>query len=158
MPTVRRVRRIVRRIDPWTVFKVSSIFSFVTALAVVLGLVMFWSVVQAAEIPAKITDILVKITLLEEGADPFGSDEYFLRLAVYGSIVGAVLATGFATLGAIMYNLIADVVGGIEFVVLEETLQPVPGTRLVAPAPPVTNNALIEAPTEEHPVSARVGD
>ncbi len=158
MPTVRRVRRIIRRIDPWTVFKVSSIFSFVTALAVVLGLVMFWSIIQAAEIPDKITDILVKITLLEEGADPFGSDEYFLRLAVFGSIVGAVLATGFATLGAIMYNLIADVVGGIEFVVLEETLQPAPGPRFVAPVPPMTQSAATDVPTEEHPVSVRVGE
>lgn len=157
MATVRRVRRIIRRIDPWTVFKVSSIFSLITALAVVLGLVMFWSVIKAAEIPDKITDILVKITLLEEGANPFGSDEYFLRLAVFGSIVGAVLSTGFATLGAVMYNLIADVVGGVEYVVLEESLQPAAAPRLVAP-PPMPTPDLTEAPTEEHPVSARLGE
>ena len=156
MATVRRVRRIIRRIDPWTVFKVSSIFSLITALAVVLGLVMFWSVIKAAEIPDKITDILVKITLLKEGANPFGSDEYFLRLAVFGSIVGAVLSTGFATLGAVMYNLIADVVGGIEYVVLEESLQPAPTARLVPP--PVPTPAVTDVPTEEHPVSARMGE
>ena len=41
---VRRVRRIIRRIDPWTVLKVSLVFNAIAALAFVLGSVIFWSV------------------------------------------------------------------------------------------------------------------
>jgi hypothetical protein len=33
--------------------------------------------------------------------------------------------TGLTVLGAIIYNLVSDVVGGLEIVVLEETLNPV---------------------------------
>ena len=55
-----------------------------------------------------------------------------------------------------MYNLIADVVGGIEYVVLEESLQPAPTARLVPP--PVPTPAVTDVPTEEHPVSARMGE
>lgn len=126
MTTVRRVRRIIRKVDAWTVFKVSVLFWFVAGVGLVLGLVMFWSVVEAAGIPQKITDFLVEITLLEEGSQPFGETEQYFRIALFGSIVLAVLGTGATTLGAIMYNLVSDVVGGVEVVVLEETLATAP--------------------------------
>lgn len=147
MAQVRRVRRIIRRVDAWTVFKVSALFWIVFSIALTLGLVMFWTVLTASGIPDRVTSVLIEITLLEEGADPFGDSENFLRLAVFGSMVFAVLATGLTTLSAVMYNLITDVVGGIEFVVLEESLAP-------APAPPIVRapSTPIDAPTEETPV------
>ena len=161
MTTVRRVRRIIRKIDPWTVLKVSSLFNVVAALGIVLGLVMFWSVLIAAGIPDRIVDILVRITLLEEGENPFANTERFLRAAVFGSIVWAVLSTGLMTLAAVMYNLISDVVGGVEIVVLEESLAPVslptnpPAPRRWTPAAPngakTEPSVVAEAPTEEVP-------
>ena len=151
---VRRVRRIVRKIDAWTVFKVSAVLWAVVALATVLGLVMFWSVVSAAEIPDRLTEFLIEITLLSEGSDPFGDNDAFLRLAIFGSISWAVLGCGLTTLGAVMYNLISDVVGGVEIVVLEETLAPV-ATASSAPVRPARRPALTEAdiPTEETPIT-----
>ena len=47
-------------------------------------------------------------------------EEYF-RLVVFLAVMGTVVMTGITTLAAVMYNLIADVVGGVEVVVLEET-------------------------------------
>ena len=161
MTTVRRVRRIIRKIDPWTVLKVSSLFNVVAALGIVLGLVMFWSVLIAAGIPDRIVDVLVRITLLEEGENPFANTERFLRAAVFGSIVWAVLSTGLMTLAAVMYNLISDVVGGVEIVVLEESLAPVavatnpPKPRRWIPAAPngakTEPSVVAETPTEEVP-------
>jgi hypothetical protein len=159
MTTVRRVRRIIRKIDPWTVLKVSSLFNVVAALGIVLGLVMFWSVLTAAGIPDRITDILVRITLLDEGETPFANTERFLRAAVFASVVWAVLSTGLMTLAAVMYNLISDVVGGVEVVVLEETLTPLavappPAPKRWAPAPPnggKTDQTAADIPTEEVP-------
>jgi hypothetical protein len=65
-----------------------------------------------------------------------------------------VLGCGLTTLLAVMYNLISDVVGGVEIVVLEETLAPLPPAS-AAPAPPVRRPALSEAdiPTEETPIT-----
>jgi len=161
MTTVRRVRRIIRKIDPWTVLKVSSLFNVVAALGIVLGLVMFWSVLTAAGIPDRIVEVLVRITLLEEGENPFANTERFLRAAVFGSIVWAVLSTGLMTLGAVMYNLISDVVGGVEIVVLEESLASVtaptspPAPRRWTPAPPngakTEPSVVADTPTEEVP-------
>lgn len=156
MTEVRRVRRIIRKIDAWTVFKVSSIFWSIAALGLVLGLIMFWSVVQASGIPDRITDFLVTITLVDEGSDPFANDDAFFRLALFGSIAWAILGCGMTTLGAVMYNLISDVVGGVEIVVLEETLNPTPAASPAAPSVGYnTTTDITELPTQENPVTTR---
>jgi fructose-specific phosphotransferase system IIC component len=148
---VRRVRRIVRKIDAWTVFKVSAVVWAVIALAMVLGLVMFWSILNAAEIPDKITEFLIEITLLDEGSDPFADNDAFLRLAIFGSIAWSVLGCGLTTLLAVMYNLVSDVVGGVEIVVLEETLAPLAPSQTSGPRRPPPSMA--DIPTEETPIT-----
>ena len=140
--SARRVRRIIRKIDPWTVLKVSFVFQAVVALALVLGAVILWSVVTARGIPQEIDGLLQQLRLINEGETLFQSGEEYFRLVVFLAVVGTVVMTGVTTLAAVMYNLIADVVGGVEVVVLEETLnvpvaapRPVP-QRQVAPATP----------------------
>lgn len=132
--SVHRVRRIVRRVDPWTVLKVSFIVYLVAAFGFMLASVMFWEVVERSGIPQKITDFLIQITLLDEGEAPFSNTEQFIRLSAILAVAGAVLSSGLTTLGAIMYNLVADVVGGVEVVLLEENVVPV----LVAASPSET--------------------
>jgi hypothetical protein len=125
MATVRRVRRIIRKIDPWTTLKVAAIVWAVIALAFVLGSVIFWSVLDRAGIPDSLVNFMVEITLIEEGTDPFANTEQFLRFLIFGSVVGWIMATGTTVALAVVYNLVSDVVGGLEIVVLEETLNPV---------------------------------
>lgn len=125
MATVRRVRRIIRKIDPWTTLKVSAVVWAVLCLAFVLGAVIFWSVLDRAGIPDKLVSFMVEITLIEEGTNPFANTEQFLRFLIFGSVVGWVVMTGVSVAVAVIYNLVSDVVGGLEIVVLEETLNPV---------------------------------
>lgn len=159
MATVRRVRRIIRKIDPWTVLKVTGILYAVAGIALVLGVVIFWSVIENAGIPNAITEFLVTITLLEDGSDPFGNSEQFFRFVVFGSIVWWVVATGFTTLTAVMYNLVTDVVGGLEIVVLEEHLgNGANGPMLHPPSGYTQTNGVTpppehaDIPTEEAPL------
>ena len=126
MATVRRVRRIIRKIDPWTALKVSAVTWAVLALGITLGIVIFWSVLDRAGIPDRIVEFMVEITLIEQGSDPFANTEQFLRFLIFSSVVWWVLMTGLTVAGTIVYNLVSDVVGGIEVVVLEETLNPTP--------------------------------
>lgn len=118
---VRRVRRIIRRFDPWTVLKVSLVFNAIAALVFVLGLWVMWSLLLQKGIPGSITDLFdqVKITFVIEG-------ETWGRVVIFLAIVWTIVATAAMTLGAVLYNLIADLVGGIELSVLEETYNPQP--------------------------------
>ena len=42
MVRVNRVRRIIRKVDPWTVLKVSFVFNFIISLTIVLGFSILW--------------------------------------------------------------------------------------------------------------------
>lgn len=157
MATVRRVRRIIRKIDPWTSLKVSALVWAVLSVALVLGTVIFWSVLDRAGIPAGITEFMVEITLIEEGSEPFANVEQFFRALVFGAIVWWVAMTGATVLGAVIYNLVSDVVGGLEIVVLEETYNPTAAPALPAPVlhPPAdyrsgASDDMADLPTEEH--------
>ena len=116
---VRRVRRVVRKIDPWTVLKASLIFNIIAGLTFVLGMWVMWSIAVQRGIPEGIADIFESLTLT---FTPDG--ELYFRALVLLTIIGVIVATGSMTMGAVVYNLISDVVGGIEFTVLEETYQP----------------------------------
>lgn len=163
MATVRRVRRIIRKIDPWTALKVSAVVWAVMAIALVLGVVIFWAVLDRAGIPARITEFMVEITLIEQGAQPFANTEQFLRFLIFSSVAWWVVMTGMTVAGTIVYNLVSDVVGGLEIVVLEESLNPefapAPAAILHPPADYRSGNGgstpppdHADIPTEETPV------
>ena len=116
---VRRVRRVVRKIDPWTVLKTSLVFNTISGLVFVLGMWVSWSIAVQRGIPEGIADIFEALTLT---FTPNG--ELYFRALLLVTIIAVVVATGAMTLGAVIYNLISDMVGGIEFTVLEETHLP----------------------------------
>lgn len=115
---VRRVRRIIRRFDPWTVLKVSVIFNAIATMVFILGFWVLWSLVLQRGIPDLLVSQLDGVNIDFE----FQGDVYF-RIVVFIAIVAGAGVTAAMTLGAIIYNLIADLVGGIEITVLEETYQ-----------------------------------
>jgi hypothetical protein len=118
---VQRVRRVIRKVDPWTVLKVSLVFNAIMSLVFVLGTVIFWSVFVNAGIPERINELALLVGL--ENGITLDGPVYF-RIVVLLAVIGTILLTAFFTLGAVVYNLISDLVGGIELVVLEETTSP----------------------------------
>ena len=129
MATVRRVRRVIRKFDPWTVFKVSLLLYLVFAVATLIGLLVLWSLLVRVGIPQALDDFLALISLIEPGTVFFNNGSRFVRVAIFFSVVFGVSMTLLSTLAAVFYNLVSDVVGGIEVVMLEETL------RVPAPVP-----------------------
>jgi len=128
---VRRVRRVVRKIDPWTVLKVSLILNAIGAIVFVLGTWVTWSLALQRGIPEKMTELFANFSLV---FTPNG--ELYFRAVVFYAIVMFAVLTGLMTLGAVLYNLISDVVGGVELIVLEETYL-VPATRTTPVRPAV---------------------
>lgn len=113
---VRRVRRIIRKVDPWTVLKASFIFNAIMGLVFVLGMWVMWSLVIQKGIPEKIVDLFDAVTIELTIDGPL-----YFRIVVLLAIIGSIGMTAFMTLGAVIYNLISDLVGGVEVSVLEET-------------------------------------
>ena len=115
-PRVRRVTRVIRDIDPWSVFKVGLVFNLVLYLVAIIAAVLLWSVASATG----------TVDNIERFMESFGWESFsfngwqlFRSLTVLGLMV-AVLLTGIWVLAVTVFNLIADLVGGVQVTVLEQ--------------------------------------
>ena len=121
MVRVNRVRRIIRKIDPWTVLKVTLVLNFIVSLTVVLGLSILWVLLVNAGVPQGLEDIARRLALLDQDASLVGNIETLFTSVVSLAAVYMLTQTALATIGAFFYNLGSDLDGGIEVVVLEES-------------------------------------
>ena len=121
MVRVNRVRRIIRKIDPWTVLKVTLVLNFIVSLTVVLGLSILWVLLINAGVPQGLEDIARRLALLDQDASLVGNIETLFTSVASLAAVYMLTQTALATIGAFFYNLVSDLVGGIEVVVLEES-------------------------------------
>jgi hypothetical protein len=114
---VRRLRRgrlAVRKIDPGAVLKFSLVFYFcmllimMLATAIVFGFLKAFGVIANIEKLFRDLDFHVSIT-----------GGFILRWFFLIGLAGTIVATAVTVFMAFLYNLIADVVGGIELLVTE---------------------------------------
>lgn len=115
-PRVRRVTRVVRHVDTWSVFKVALVFNAVLYLVCLTAGVLLWNVANSTG----------TVDNIEKFFEQFGWEtfefkggELYHNLWIGGLFV-AVGLTGFAVLLATIFNLITDLVGGVRVSVLEE--------------------------------------
>tara|TARA_Y100001949_G_scaffold59191_1_gene49996 strand:+ start:2318 stop:2908 length:591 start_codon:yes stop_codon:yes gene_type:complete len=121
MVRVNRVRRIIRKVDPWTVLKVSFVFNFIISLTIVLGFSILWVLLVNAGVPQGLEEIARRLALLDDNASLVGNVESLFSSVLFFATVYLLTQTAITTLGAFFYNLISDLVGGIEVIVLEES-------------------------------------
>ena len=132
MVKVNRVRRIIRKIDPWTVLKETFVLNFIVALTIVLGFSILWVLLINAGVPQGLEDIARRLALLDADASLVGNIEPLFSSVVFLATVYLLTQTALATIGAFFYNLVSDLVGGIEVVVLEESYSEAQETTPVA--------------------------
>jgi hypothetical protein len=115
-PRVRRVTRVIREIDPWSAFKVGLAFHLVVYFTVLIASVLLWSVASATGTIDNIERFLMSF-----GWESFQFNGWTLLLneVLLGLLLVALLTIVWV-LGATMFNLITDLVGGIRVSVLEE--------------------------------------
>ena len=106
----------MRDVDPWSVFKVMIIFHFAVYLVVLIASVLLWNVAHAT---GTIDNVERFMESFGWETFTFNGDQLFHNLWVIGLLL-VFLLTGLAVLGATVFNLIADLVGGVRVTVLEE--------------------------------------
>ena len=118
-PRVRRVSRVIRDIDPWSVFKVGLAFHLVCYFVSLISLVLLWNVAQSTGTLDNVENFMESFgweTFRFDGSELFGN------LWVLG-LLGVILGTGLWVLLATIFNLITDLVGGVRVTVLEEEVR-----------------------------------
>ena len=121
----RKVHRLVRHIEPWSVLKISLIFFFCIWVILLTAAVLLWQVAASSGIIDNIESFIEEIFALEKGSFSFEAGQMFRAYAV-GGLVMVVAATGFTVLLAVLFNLISDLTGGVRITVVEEeTARPI---------------------------------
>ena len=112
-----RSRRLIRRFDIWSVFKVSVIFYICVFVVMLVAGTVLWNVAAAFGV---VTDGEKLVRSL------FALNTFTLHPLTafwWGSVIaGAACFIGVLSnvLAAVLYNLISDVVGGIQVVVVSD--------------------------------------
>ena len=115
-PRMRRVTRVVRDIDVWSVFKVGIVFHLVVFVIALVALALLWSVANSTG----------TINNVENFFESFGWESFtFNGTALLSNflafgLLAAILGTALWVIGAVMFNLITELVGGVRVTVLEE--------------------------------------
>jgi Transmembrane domain of unknown function (DUF3566) len=121
----RRAQLVLSRIEPWSVMKFSFMVSLVGWVVLFVAVAALYYVLNKLGV---FHSIQATITSVTSGKDSTGADtngQWFSasRILGYTMLVGAinvVLITALATVGAVIYNLVTHLAGGIE-VTLKET-------------------------------------
>jgi hypothetical protein len=121
----RRAQLVLARIEPWSVMKFSFMVSLVGWVILFVAVAALYYVLSKLGVFHSIQSTITDVTSSKgaSGADANGQWFSASRILGYTMLVGAVnvvLITALATVGAVVYNLVTYLAGGIE-VTLKET-------------------------------------
>jgi hypothetical protein len=148
-PRVRKVTRVVRSVDAWSVFKVAAIFFVAMGVVIITAGVLLWNLAQSTGTLDNVEGFFREA--FNYDTFKLQSDPLFHALLTL-TVLFVVAGTGLAVVMAVLFNLIADLTGGIRVTVLEREVvarddprktkrkarPPVGRTRRAPPPPPAT--------------------
>lgn len=108
-PRRYRQRATVRRVDPWTVLKLSLVFYFCVLLVVMLGLTVFWAIINQLGVIESLQELLLNVGL--DLVTINGGN--IARVVFLLGLLNVMLFSGINVFMAFLYNLLADVLGGL---------------------------------------------
>ncbi|WP_426570682.1 DUF3566 domain-containing protein [Aquihabitans sp. McL0605] len=115
----RRVKRVVRRIDLWSVLKLALVVYTCLYLAVLATLAALWGILYSSGNVDKLQSFLADVGL--ENFTFYGN-QMFRACAAIGA-VGVIAGTVITVLATALVNVISEMTGGIRLIVIEEDVE-----------------------------------
>lgn len=121
----RKARLRLSRIDPWSVMKTVFLFSIAFGIMAWVAVYVLWWVLQASGIFDVINESIVGIISSPNNTEGFRIEDYVSANKVLGvtallGVINVVISTALGTLGAFLYNLSANILGGLELTLAED--------------------------------------
>lgn len=118
---IRRAHMTISKIDPWSTLKVSFLLSVGLGIMGVIATVVMWNVLDSMHV----------FSALDELLKTLGSEELMqlmqylqfgrvMSFAIIVAVLDIVLLTFLGMIMALLYNLIAMLVGGIHITITDE--------------------------------------
>ncbi len=118
---IRRAHMTISRIDPWSALKVSFLLAVGIGVMIVISTVVVWNVLDAMNVFASIRDLLETL-----GSAPLLELMQYLEFgrvvsfSIIVAVIDIVLLTFLGAIIAVLYNLIAMLVGGTHITITDE--------------------------------------
>jgi Transmembrane domain of unknown function (DUF3566) len=120
----RRANLIVARLEPWSVMKFSFLISLVAWIVLFVAVALLYYALSSLGVFASLQKTLASVTSSQGSAgvdlSKWTSGTRILGYTMLLGAVDVVLITALSTLGAVVYNLVTHLGGGIE-ITLKET-------------------------------------
>jgi hypothetical protein len=116
-PRHRLVRRdlMVRRVDPWTVLKISLVFYSCMLIVVMLANAILWAFIARLGLIQQVTEIAGALNI--ELTINTGN---ILQATFLVGVLGVIFWSSVNVFLAFLYNLVADLIGGIRIDLAED--------------------------------------
>jgi hypothetical protein len=123
----RRVRRVIRHIEVWSVLKVSILFYACLWAVFLMAGFLIWGVAESSGTVGKLETLITELFALDSFT--FNGRQIF-RGYSFGGLVLAIAGSTLNVLMCLLFNLISDLTGGIRITMVEEeTVRPTPPRR-----------------------------
>jgi hypothetical protein len=126
-PAPRRTRVVVRKVGPLSVLKFSLLFYLCIMLIVLFALAIVYGVLSAAGAVDSLERILGNLrtgTTSTAGAVPFEIDgRLVFAWGLVGGLISVVIWSVINVFVTLLYNLITDIVGGVEITLTDKPLR-----------------------------------
>ncbi len=121
----RKARLRLSRIDPWSVMKTSFLFSIAFGIMFWVAVSVVWTVIVNSGLFDAINDAIVNVISSPNAQSSFRIEDYISTNKVLGisallAVINVVISTALGTLTAFLYNLSANILGGIELTLAED--------------------------------------
>ena len=121
----RKARLRLSRIDPWSVMKTSFLFSIAFGIMFWFATYVVWSVIGASGLFDAVNTILQSVLSnpndqTQVRIEDFVNTNKVLGVAALIAVINVVLLTAIGTLTAFLYNLSANILGGLELTLAED--------------------------------------
>lgn len=121
----RKARLRVSRIDPWSVMKTSFLFSIAFGIMMWVAVWLLWTVIVQSGLFQVINESVLSIIQNPSNTETWRIEDYLNTNKVLGmtaliAVVNVVISTALGTVFAFLYNLSANVLGGLELTLAED--------------------------------------
>jgi len=125
MRRTRKARLRLSRVDPWSVMKTSFLFSIAFGIMFWIATSVLWYVITSSGLFEAINAAIVNIISNPGNTETWRIEDYVngnkvLGIAALLAVINVVISTALGTLAAFLYNLSANILGGLELTLAED--------------------------------------
>ncbi len=122
-PAPRKVGLTVSRVDPWSALKMSFLVSVALGIAFVVMMAVLWTILSGMGVFSQVNSVVGQ--LMSNEGKPFDILDYVgfgrvVSLSIVFAVIDVILMTAIATLGAFIYNVSANLVGGLRLTLTDD--------------------------------------